>query len=383
MGKRRFIIVGSGWRSLYYVRIAKALSEQFELCAMLCRSQQKADLIARDHGIYTTVSIDECRQMNPDFVVVAVDKQSIAEVSMEWMNYGFTVLCETPAATNAEELNKLWELHKSGKKLMVAEQYIYYPSNQAALKLIKNGIIGQTDYVSMSMAHEYHGASLIRAFLQEKTSTGFSVQAVAHEFPTVETLNRYERFTDGRVKNKKRVLAVFEFEDGKTALYDFDSEQYRSPIRNNYIKVQGLRGELKDNKIYFLDENFCEREADIVSYSSLVNTGSDNPNLKTFKEIEKIVLEQKNENLVSEQFGTDDKVLYEAAFGLCGLSEDETAIAQMMERAAAYSYADKDDCENYEMELSCALQDAYMGILLNEAVESGKKVRSESKIWQM
>lgn len=383
MGKRRFIIVGSGWRSLYYVRIAKALSEQFELCAMLCRSQQKADLIAHDHGIYTTVSIDECRQMNPDFVVVAVDKQSVAEVSMEWMNYGFTVLCETPAATNAEELNKLWELHKSGKKLMVAEQYIYYPSNQAALKLIKNGIIGQTDYVSMSMAHEYHGASLIRAFLQEKTSTGFSVQAVAHEFPTVETLNRYERFTDGRVKNKKRVLAVFEFEDGKTALYDFDSEQYRSPIRNNYIKVQGLRGELKDNKIYFLDENFCEREADIVSYSSLVNTGSDNPNLKTFKEIEKIVLEQKNENLVSEQFGTDDKVLYEAAFGLCGLSEDETAIAQMMERAAAYSYADKDDCENYEMELSCALQDAYMGILLNEAVESGKKVRSESKIWQM
>lgn len=210
--------------------------------------------------------------------------------------------------------------------------------------------------------------------MQEKTSTGFSVQAVAHEFATVETLNRYECFTDGRVKNKKRVLAVFEFEDGKTALYDFDSEQYRSPIRNNYIKVQGLRGELKDNKIYFLDENFCEREADIVSYSRLVNTASDNPNLKTFNEIEKIVLEQKK---------ADDKVLYEAAFGLCGLSEDETAIAQMMERAAVYSYADKDDCENYEMELSCALQDAYMGILLNKAVESGKKVRSESKIWQI
>lgn len=374
MRKKRFIIVGSGWRSLYYVRIAKALSEQFELCAMLCRSQQKADLIAHDHGIHTTVSIDECIRMNPDFVVVAVDKQSIAKVSMEWMNYGFTVLCETPAATNVEELNKLWELHKSGKKLMVAEQYIYYPSNQAALKLIKTGIIGQTDYVSMSMAHEYHGASLIRAFLQEKTSTGFSVQAVAHEFATVETLNRYECFTDGRVKNKKRVLAVFEFEDGKTALYDFDSEQYRSPIRNNYIKVQGLRGELKDNKIYFLDENFCEREADIVSYRRLVNTASDNPNLKTFNEIEKIVLEQKK---------ADDKVLYEAVFGLCGLSEDETAIAQMMERAAVYSYADKDDCENYEMELSCALQDAYMGILLNKAVESGKKVRSESKIWQI
>ena len=41
--KIRFIIVGSGWRSLYYVRIAKALKDRFELCALLCRTKEKAD----------------------------------------------------------------------------------------------------------------------------------------------------------------------------------------------------------------------------------------------------------------------------------------------------------------------------------------------------
>ena len=35
MAKLRFIVVGSGWRSLVYWRIAQALPERVELCAML------------------------------------------------------------------------------------------------------------------------------------------------------------------------------------------------------------------------------------------------------------------------------------------------------------------------------------------------------------
>lgn len=43
LGKYHFIIVGSGWRSLYYVRIAKAMPNVFCLDAMYCRTQEKAD----------------------------------------------------------------------------------------------------------------------------------------------------------------------------------------------------------------------------------------------------------------------------------------------------------------------------------------------------
>ena len=36
MAELRILVVGSGWRSLFYWRIAQALPERFTLCAMLC-----------------------------------------------------------------------------------------------------------------------------------------------------------------------------------------------------------------------------------------------------------------------------------------------------------------------------------------------------------
>ena len=100
--KIRFIIIGSGWRALYYVRIAKALKDCFELCALLCRTKEKADRFKVQYDIPTTTSIEECVALSPDFVVVAVDKAHLASISIEWMERGFPVLSETPAAMDID-----------------------------------------------------------------------------------------------------------------------------------------------------------------------------------------------------------------------------------------------------------------------------------------
>ncbi len=361
--KKRFVIVGSGWRSLYYVRIAKALPEEFELCAMLCRTGEKAEKMATEHSIYTTTSIEECINMQPDFVVVAVSKASIADVSKEWMNYGFTVLCETPASLDVEVLRELWQLHLDGKKLVVAEQYIYYPRYQAMLDVLNKNIIGEPDCINISLAHEYHGASLIRAFLRENVATSFTISAKTYEFPTVETMNRYEKIMDGRQAMKRRTVATIEFADGKVAWYDFDSEQYRSPIRKNFVKVQGCRGELMNDEVFYLDENNEPCYGKLEVAERLVATKDPNPNLHTVREIEKITFNDEN--------------IYEPVFGLCGLAEDENAIAKIMQRAAEY------DPEFARKALQNALQDAYMAILMQRAVDSGEKICSEPEIWQI
>ena len=79
--KYKFIIVGSGWRALHYVRSAKALPQCYELCALLCRAEEKADRLSRQYSVIATTSIEECIAMEPDFVVVAVNKSSPTSAS--------------------------------------------------------------------------------------------------------------------------------------------------------------------------------------------------------------------------------------------------------------------------------------------------------------
>ncbi len=359
----RFIIVGSGWRSLYYVRIAKALPEKFELCAMLCRTEEKAQQMAKEYGIPTSTSIDECRAMNPDLVVVVVNKASIATVAMEWMGYGFCVLSETPAAMDIDTLNKLWEMHKAGGKLVVCEQYRKYPKFGALIDVAKSGLIGEPDILSCSLAHEYHGASLFRALLGLSPSEQFSLTAKSYTLPVAQTLTRYDFFTDRRIAYKKRVIATFEFSNGKVCLYNFDSEQYRSPIRKNTHRLIGRYGEIIDGTVRYLDAEGVAHVSPIETTSRKVRTCYDNPNLKKVEEITSIRFE--------------DEILYTPRFGLCGLAQDETAVATMME--ATYMYAKGLADSPYPLEE--ALQDAYTMILLLKAEETGRKVESVPQAW--
>lgn len=362
MGKYHFIIIGSGWRSLYYVRIAKAMPDILRLDAMYCRTQEKADKMAEEFSIHTTTSIEECVGYKPDFAVVAVNKTSICDVSIEWMDRGITVLSETPAALDMDSLKKLYRYHmsddKTDKKQVVAEQYREYPYNKARINLVNSGVLGDISCLNISIAHEYHGFSLIRAYLGIKPDENYTVSGKIYEFPTTQTLTRYDKFADGRTAPKKRCVAVFEFESGKVAWYDFDSEQYRSPIRKNMIKVQGVRGELINNELYYLDENNVGRKETIVTDINKVMTGNGNPNLAQVNEIKKIA------------FG--DKILYEPVWGLRGLSEDETAIATLMCKTAEYSRGQA--LPPYSLEN--ALADAYAAILLDEAVRTSNKVSS-------
>ena len=349
MKKARFIIVGSGWRAMYYVRIAKALPDYFELVSMLCRTQEKAEKLSKELNIKTTSSMSECLALNPDFVVVAVSKSSISDVSLDWLDKGFTVLSETPAATDFETIEKLKALGEKGKGLIIAEQYRLYPEYSAIISLLKSGILGEINFLNISLAHEYHAASLMRSFLSLSCDEKFSVRAKTLSFPVTETLTRYERFTDGRIAEKNQTLALFDFESGKAALYDFDSEQYRSPIRKNTMKIEGIRGQIINHRVFYLDEKNKACQNDLIIKSRKVKNKSDNPNFQETEEIERITF--------------NGKILYEAPFGLCGLSQDESALALLMQKT--YFFSKGLAPSPYPLEE--AISDSYMALMMKEA----------------
>ncbi len=363
MERYRFVVVGSGWRAGYYIRIAKALPELFDLRAVLCRNEEKAGRIKSLYGVNAVASDEECIRERPDLVVTAVSKTVGTEVALRWLERGFTVLAETPAGLDINALERLWDAHLLGRKLVVAEQYTHYASYSSLLKVINKGLIGEVNSVNISLAHDYHGAGLIRAFLGIPVYAGFTVRGKSYEFPVAETLTRYEEFSDGRMGKSKRTVAVFEFDNGKAAFYDFDSEQYRSPIRRNSYRIQGVRGEITDGRVYYLDGENRGVEAAIVTGSESVPTGYSNPNFRVAKEIRRI-------SLMGE-------TLYEPPFGPCGLSEDETAVALLMKQTAEYSAGRADA----PYQLREALQDAYMSILMRDAERTGEERTSRRMSW--
>lgn len=318
----RFAVIGSGWRSLFYVRIARALPDMFELTALLCRGQEKADRIQKEYGIHTTTSEDEVIVSKPDFVVSAVNKSSMSDVVRYWAAKGIPVLSETPAGLDIDTLKAIRQDVENGARIQVAEQYFLYPSIKAVIDECKSGTIGEPVSLTISAMHDYHAASVIRRMLdtglEDVTVTGktFSMKVT-------DTRTRYEVLTEGRVVEKEEKHLIMEYADGKTAFYDFMSDQYRSPIRNRYINLRGTRGEIINDTVYYLDKD----------------------NLAACKKLD-----------------------ITNPYGYAGLSEDEAAITGIL--LGMKEYVDKGK-EVYPM--NEALYDAYMGILMCEAGKPGYK----------
>ncbi len=337
MSKIRYAVVGSGWRSLFYIRIAKALPEMFELTALLCRSREKAERFRKDYGIRTVTCDQEVIDSDPDFIVSAVSENSIAETAARWMQYGLPVLSETPAGLSFEQLEMLWDLYeKSRCRIQIAEQYPFYPRYDSMIRLARSGMLGEPVSLDISAMHGCHAAGMIRCLL----GTGLEEAGITGKsflLPVTETRTRYEVLTSGIVSRKEQIHAVLEFESGKAAFYDFLPEQYRSPIRNRVLRLRGTRVKLLNNMVYYLDENNLPHQAPLVIKSD-PSTG----------EVLSVSLQ--------------GQTLYSPVFGVCRLPEDETAIARMLAGMKEYVNGGR---EVYPF--SSALEDAYLALLMSSS----------------
>lgn len=314
----RFAIVGSGWRSEFYARVAKALPEKFEITAWLCRNTEKVERLRKEYGVYTTINEDEVVNSKPDFIVSAVNKTSMSEVVLYWAEKGIPVLSETPAALTKDAIRTINNGISQGLKIQVAEQYFLTPKIKACIDIMESGLIGAPVSLSLSAMHDYHAASTARRML----NTGLSqvrITGKAFSVKVTNTKTRYETLTDGKITENIEKHLVLEYENGQVCFYDFMSEQYRSPIRNQYINLRGTRGEIVNDTVYYLGEDNIEK----VKKLEVINEFADR-----------------------------------------GLSEGETAVANIM--FGMKKYADK-GIEIYPM--AEALYDSYIAILMSEAAQ--------------
>ena len=247
-----YLIVGSGYRSEYFGRVAAAYPGLFR-AMYLCRSPEKAALITAHTGLPATDREEEALAFRPDFAVIAVDRGHMAEVAETWIRKGFAVLTETPVGCTEEELQRLLALEKENARIVCCEQYFRQPLLAQGLRAIEEGKIGTPSSLYISLLHDYHAASLIRKALRIQPEEEYTVCGLARKEPVVETDSRAGAILDGRVAEGERMTAIISFASGKQAVYDFCPVQYRSYLRSRHLVVRGDRGEWSDTVVSWLD----------------------------------------------------------------------------------------------------------------------------------
>lgn len=242
----KYGIVGAGWRSAFYLRIAELLPKEFSVSGIYIRNSEKQKEFADKYNVRICSSLEELLKTDFDFIVSCVNKDNISEMIKTLAAKNIPVLTETPVTDGTPT-----------GRVQVAEQFHFMPRNQAYKRIIESGILGEVHSVRLSCCHDYHAASLIRFFLD----TGFEIPEI-NTISLIDPVTRYNSragyLKSPAVIKAEEKIKIFKFKD-KTALYDFSFEQYFSDIRSSQITIRGTNGEIVNNTCSYLKDGVPHR----------------------------------------------------------------------------------------------------------------------------
>ncbi|MFA6785128.1 MAG: Gfo/Idh/MocA family oxidoreductase [Sphaerochaeta sp.] len=345
----KIILIGYGWRSLFYYRIIKALPQQFTLVNWVLRSEERASEVRNHYHVETTCDVRVALAVPHDLVVLCLPSGSLETLLVFLIEQQETILCETGfTALHLETLTSIYAKYReSQSKVLVAEQYYRYPYFHTCHALLP--LLGPLAEVRVACLHDHHGTSIIRHFLGEK-GNDCSISASNRTNWIVRTGKRDTIDTDGIRIQTKRTTATLEFKDGKTGYFDFDDVQYHSCIRSSHFSLFGERGEV-------FDEN--------VRYLNAENDG-------IFQTIQRIEDGGVNNNPLSlRAMAFKDEYQFRNPYWPLSFNDDEIALALCLE----------DACHGKGYSLAEALQDSYLAQCMQRSCTEKKTIETESQIW--
>jgi predicted dehydrogenase len=354
MAATELAIIGGGWRTEFFMRVAQALPEQFRVSGVLVRNVEKAQRFAQTWNVPTHQSLDELLRSRPSFVVVSVPWPVAPQLLRELAERGMPALCETPPAPDLDELAALQTLAQQGARIQVAEQYIFQPLHAARLALVRSGKLGAVTQAQVSAAHGYHGISLMRHFLGVQCEPA-TITAMQISDPLIAGPDRNGLPSEERLTSAKQTIAWFEF-DGKLGVFDFNDAQYFSWVRSQRLLVRGERGEINNQDVRYLLDFSTPIHLELMRH----DTGQ-NGNLEGYYHV---------------GITAGAECLYRNPFAPARLSDDEIAIATCMANMASYVEGGPNF---YSLEL--AAQDHYLNLMMQQAVATRQPVRT-AHVWQ-
>lgn len=345
----RIILIGYGWRILFFYRIIKALPQTFTLVTWVLRTQERAEQVQKLYGVQTCSNVHQALCLEHDLVILSVPSSSMEELLSVLINHDEKILCETGfTSLPLQTLNTLYARYRaSNSRIFIAEQYRRQPYYHTCHAL--SPLLGPLTEARCASLHDHHGISIIRHFLDEK-GANCTITAVCRSSWVVKTGGRDSIDTEGVRVQSKRTTAVLAFDDGKTGYFDFSDVQYHSSIRSSHFSLFGERGEIADYEVRYLN-------------------GDNEGVLQTIQRFEDGGLTNNPRSLRSLTFG--DVCHFKNPYWPLGFNDDEIAIALCME----------DACNGRGYGLHEALQDSYLAQCIHRSCSEGRPMETHTQIW--
>jgi len=356
-GRLRFGLVGGGWRAEFFLRVAQALPDRFEVVGAVVRDPDKGRALEQGWGVPTHRTLDGLlgpTAQTPDFVVVSVLREAAPAIIRSLAERGVPVLTETPAAPDVAGLLELWPLLVQGAVVEVAEQYHLQPLLRTQIELARSGLLGPVTHAQVSVAHDYHGVSILRRLLGVGAEEAV-VTAHAFTAPLVEGATRSGPPRAHALVDTVQTIAYLDYGD-RTGVFDFTKGQYFSWVRTNRLLARGPLGEVRDEEVRFVRPDLTQMLWRIERVATGVNGN--------------------HEGHVLRGLIAGDEWRYRNPFEPARLSDDELAVAELLVRMgervrggpSVYSFAE-------------AAQDHYLQLVVQQSVREGRPVRATAQPW--
>ena len=244
----RFVVIGSGWRSEFHLRVAQAAPDRLQVVGVVTQSAAEGERITRG-GVYPVWRASPTRWRSGRS---SSWQPCRGRRCRTWCASssppGSDVLAETPPAPDLEGLRSLWQDVGESGLVQVGEQYALMPGHASRLAVVREGVIGAATSVEVASTHLYHAVSLVRAFL-DVDMDDTTVTARTFQAPLADPLTFDGWVTDPQPSPRTTTIATLDFGDGRMGLYDFVDNQWWNPLRRRRIVVRGSLGEIVDDTV--------------------------------------------------------------------------------------------------------------------------------------
>lgn len=355
MERFEFAVVGAGWRTDFFLRVAAVLP-QMNVCGVVVRNETRACEVESDWGVPSFASISDLMQARqPSYVIASVTAEAMPEVCIELAGHAVPILAETPPATDLEGLTSLYlQLSRQGARIQVAEQYWAQPLHAARQAVVDSGVLGPINQVNLSVCHGYHAMSLIRRLL----GVGFEAATIRGQRFVGRAVAGPDR--SGPPEAEKIVdvetdFASLDFGD-RIGIYEFCLPQYRSWVRGQRVCIRGKRGEIVDDRVTYLKDEVTPITNRLVRHEAGRKGNLEGLHLKAI------------------QF--QDDWVYRNPVLPARLSDEEIAVAQCLLDMQRFVEQGR---PFYSLEE--ASQDQYLALACTKAIETGGTVQTEAQVW--